>query len=166
MDILKSSNIERVMFDLYGAERTKELMEALASEGKFVLTPEEHALLKEHFSASFSDDALCESEIAAYAKKGYIMDPHTATCIKAYNTLRERSLKTVIYSTAEWTKFSRTVAKALGADFTKDLDALTWVEKEANVSVPPMIRELFEKPIVHTTVVEKDAIREEILEFL
>ena len=166
MDILKSSNIERVMFDLYGAARTKELMEALNDEGKFVLTPEEHAMLQTHFSASFSDDAQCENEIAKYAAKGYIMDPHTATCIKAYETLRDKPLKTVIYSTAEWTKFSRTVAKALGENFEKDLDALAWVSKRANVSVPERIAELFDRPVIHDTVVDKNDIEKEILDFL
>ena len=43
------------------------------------------------------------------------MDPHTATCIKAYNDLKRKPLKTVIYSTAEWTKFSPTVLNALKA---------------------------------------------------
>ncbi len=166
MDILKSSNIERIMYDMFGAERTKELMEALASEGKFALTAEETECLQEDFSASFSDDETCEMEIAKYAKKGYIMDPHTATCIKAYETLREKPLPTVIYSTAEWTKFSPTVAKALGHPVEGDIEALQWVKEHADVTVPKMIDELFEKPIVHTVVVEKDAIKEEMLNFL
>jgi len=166
MDILKSSNIERIMYDKFGAVRTKELMESLASEGKFVLTKEETAKLQEDFTASFSDDTECEAEIAKYAQKGYIMDPHTATCIKAYETLREKALPTVIYSTAEWTKFSPTVAKSLGHPVEGDIEALRWVTENTNVSVPPMIHALFEKPIVHTVVVEKDAIKAEMLNFL
>ena len=166
MDILKSSNIERIMYDKFGAARTKVLMEALADEGRFVLTDEERAAIQEDFAASWSDDSECESEIARYVKKGYMMDPHTATCIKAYETLREKPLPTVIYSTAEWTKFSPTVAKALGHPVEGDIEALTWVSEHAHVSVPPMIRGLFEKPIVHTVVVEKDAIKEEMLTFL
>jgi len=166
MDILKSSNIERIMYDMFGAERTKVLMESLSREGKFVLTPQEHARLKEDFSASWSDDETCEREIARYVEKGYMMDPHTATCIKAYETLREKPLQTVIYSTAEWTKFSPTVAKALGHPVEGDIEALEWVESHTSVSVPPMIRSLFSKPIVHTVVVEKDAIKEEMLGFL
>jgi len=166
MDILKSSNIERVLFDKFGAERTKELMDDLASKNRFVLTKEELASLQEDFVASYSDDEACENEIAKYAKKGYIMDPHTATCIKAYETLREKNLPTVIYSTAEWTKFSPTVAKSLGHSVNGDIEALEWVEAHTNVSVPPMIHALFEKPVVHTVVVDKDAIKEEMLNFL
>ena len=86
----------------------------LASDGKYQLTADELALLREDFDASFSDDAECEAVVGAYAKKGYIMDPHTATCMRAYDTLREKDLKTVVYSTAEWTKFSPSVAKSLG----------------------------------------------------
>ena len=92
MDILKSSNVERIMFDKFGEARTKELMESLADEGKYQLSAEELALLREDFDASFSDDEACESVIGAYAKKGYIMDPHTATCMRAYETLRDKKL--------------------------------------------------------------------------
>jgi len=166
MDILKSSNIERVIFDKFGASRTKELMESLAAEGRFSLTPDELEVLQEDFSASWSNDTECENEIAKYAKKGYIMDPHTATCLKAYEKLRDKPLPTVIYSTAEWTKFSPTVAKALGHPVEGDIDALEWVTENTNVSVPPMIHALFKKPIVHKVVVEKDMIKGEMLNFL
>lgn len=166
MDILKSSNIERVMFDKFGATRTKELMDALAKEGKSQLTEEELASLKEDFDASFSDDLECESVIGFYAKKGYIMDPHTATCLRAYEHLRKDNLKTVIYSTAEWTKFSPAVSKSLGQEVKGDVEALKYISENANVKVPRMIHDLFSKPIKHTVVVEKDAIKGEMLNFL
>jgi len=166
MDILKSSNIERIMFDKFGATRTRELMENLALEGRFKLETEELAKLQEDFAASYSDDTECEKEIAKYAQKGYIMDPHTATCMKAYETLRKKALPTVIYSTAEWTKFSPTVAKSLGHPVDGDIEALQWVTENTNVSVPSMIHALFHKPIVHTVVVQKDAIKGEMLNFL
>ena len=166
MDILKSSNIERVMFDKFGAERTRELMESLNREKRFQLTQEELASLQEDFSATYSSDAEGEAVIAAYAEKGYIMDPHTATCLKAYETLREENLPTILYSTAEWTKFSTTVAKALGHHAENDVEALSWVSSHAEVKVPEMIRKLFEKTPVHTTVVEKEEIKREMLNFL
>jgi threonine synthase len=166
MDILKSSNVERIMFDKFGAVRTKELMEALANDGKYQLSEDELALLREDFDASFSDDEECESVIGTYAKKGYIMDPHTATCMRAYETLRDKALKTVVYSTAEWTKFSPAVSKALGHEVKGDTEALTWVSENAGVAVPPMIRGLFEKPVIHSVVVEKEAIKGEMLNFL
>ena len=166
MDILKSSNIERVMFDKFGANRTKALMDDLSAEGKFVLTKDELASLQEDFTATFSNDAEGEDVIAAYAKKDYIMDPHTATCMKAYKLLRKENLPTVIYSTAEWTKFSSTVSKSLGHKVNDDRDALKWVSNHANVSVPSMITELFNKPIKHTVVVDKKSIKGEMLNFL
>jgi len=166
MDILKSSNIERVMFDKFGAQRTKELMDALAKEGKYQLSKEELALLQEDFAATFSNDTEGEAVIAKYAKKGYIMDPHTATCMKAYETLRDEKLPAVVYSTAEWTKFSTTVSKALGKEVKDDREALEFVATEANMSVPPMIIGLFDKTVKHTIVVEKESIKGEMLNFL
>ena len=166
MDILKSSNVERIMFDKFGAARTKELMEALAKDGKYQLTEDELALLREDFDASFSDDEECEAVVGEYAKKGYIMDPHTATCMRAYKTLREKDLKTVVYSTAEWTKFSPSVSKSLGHEVKDDVEALKWVSENAGVTVPPMIHGLFEKPIIHSVVVEKESIKGEMLNFL
>jgi len=166
MDILKSSNVERIMFDKFGAVRTKELMDALANEGKYQLSESELALLREDFDASFSDDVECEAVVGAYAKKGYIMDPHTATCMRAYKNLREKNLKTVVYSTAEWTKFSPAVAKALGNEVEHDTEALKWVSDNTNVTVPDMIHGLFDKPVIHSVVVEKESIKGEMLNFL
>ncbi len=104
--------------------------------------------------------------IAEYAERGYLMDPHTATCLKAYRELREEPLPTVIYSTAEWTKFSRTVAHAIGLEAASDREALEAVSRRLGVKIPPVISELFSKPIVQTTVVEKEEIMKEMLAFL
>ena len=166
MDILKSSNIERVLFDKFGPVRTKELMDDLNRDKRFELTMTELASLQEDFAATFSNDAEGEAVIAAYAKRGYIMDPHTATCLKAYETLREEKIPTILYSTAEWTKFSTTVSKALGHEVESDLEALSWVSDYAKVSVPAMINDLFGKPIIHKSVVEKEDIQGEMLNFL
>ena len=166
MDILKSSNIERVLFDKFGPKRTKELLDSLDREQKFQLHPDELASLREDFDATFSSDEEGEAVIASYAEKGYMMDPHTATCLKAYHQLREEALPTVIYSTAEWTKFSMTVAKALGYPAADDLDALKWVSENSGARVPDMISGLFSKPIRHTVVVDRESIKEEMLKFL
>lgn len=122
MDILKSSNIERVIFDLFGSTRTKELMEDLNKNNIFEMTQNETKELQKYFSATFSNDSFGNTTIKEFLDSGYLMDPHTATCIKAYNDLREKPLKTVIYSTAEWTKFSPTVLNALKQDSKKYSD--------------------------------------------
>ena len=166
MDILKSSNVERVLFDKFGPERTKELMDALNEEGIYRLTEEERRAIREDFAGVYSTDEEGEAVIARYARKGYLMDPHTATCFKAYETLREEKLPSVIYSTAEWTKFSPTVARALGIEAEGDREALEAVSKALNVPVPRVISELFDKKIVHDTVVKREEIMKEMLDFL
>ncbi|WP_456433967.1 threonine synthase [Nitratifractor sp.] len=166
MDILKSSNVERVLFDKFGPERTRELMERLNTEGHYELTPEESRAIREDFAATYATDAEGEREIARYAEKGYLIDPHTATCFKAYRELRDEPLKTVIHSTAEWTKFSPTVARALGIEAEGDREALEAVSRRMGVPIPKVIAELFHKPVVHDTVVDKEAIMEEMLRFL
>ena len=83
MDILKSSNIERVIFDLFGSTRTKELMENLNKNNIFTMTQDETKELQKYFSATFSNDSFGNTTIKEFLDSGYLMDPHTATCIKA-----------------------------------------------------------------------------------
>lgn len=168
MDILKSSNVERVLYDLFGAERTKELMAELDANKVYQLTADELSKLQELFVADY-----CKGdEGKAYIKKafeehGYLMDPHTATCFKAYETCSEKPLKSIIYSTAEWTKFSPTIANALTGEVdTRDIDALKAISQKANIAIPEMINELFDKAIAQDTVIEKEDIEKEILAFL
>ncbi|HIP81049.1 MAG TPA: threonine synthase [Leucothrix mucor] len=175
MDILKSSNIERILFDLYGAERTKELMLQLDSEHYYELTDVELSQLQAIFVADFCTDEEGKAYIQEAYKNGYLMDPHTATCFKAYDTCRDplldkssdRPLKTIVYSTAEWTKFSPTIANALtGEAGGNDIDALKAIAEEANISIPKQINDLFSKPITQDVVVDKEAIEQEIITFL
>jgi threonine synthase len=131
------------------------------------MTEEEKEAIQADFSATYSKDDECEAYIAKYAKEGYIMDPHTATCMKSYEKDTPKDLKTIIYSTAEWTKFSTTVARALGqADITEDTEALEWIKNNTNVTVPAMIDGLFDKEVKHTVIVEKEGIKGEMLKFL
>ncbi|MFW2439583.1 MAG: threonine synthase, partial [Arenicellales bacterium] len=167
MDILKSSNVERVLYDLYGAERTKELMLQLDNEKYYQLTEQELSKLQAIFSADYCEDNEGKQYIKETFEKGYLMDPHTATCFKAYDSCREKPLKTVVYSTAEWTKFSPTIANALtGEQDANDLDALTSISREAGIEIPAQIYELFEKKISQTTVIDKQDIEREILTFI
>jgi len=167
MDILKSSNIERVLFDLYGAERTRELMQQLDDEKHYELSAEELEQLQAIFAADFCDDDEGKRYIKEAFAGGYLMDPHTATCFKAYETCRTEPLKTIAYSTAEWTKFSPVIANALTGEVdAQDIDALKSIAQEANIEIPAVIGELFDKPIAQKTVIDKADIEEEILRFL
>ena len=169
MDILKSSNVERILFDLYGAERTKELMYKLDSEKCYELTPDELSKLQAIFAADFCTDEEGLSYIKqAFDQADYLMCPHTATCFKAYDTCRDdKSIKTIAYSTAEWTKFSPVIAKALTDEtFEHDIDALKMIANKANITIPSQIAALFDKEIAQKTVIDKQDIEKEILSFL
>jgi len=167
MDILISSNIERILFDLFGAERTKKLLHLLDTEKCYELTAKEHEQLQSIFAADYCEDHEGKAYIRDTFAKGYLMDPHTATCFKAYDTCRDMPLKTIVYSTAEWTKFSPVIANALtGETDTHDIDALESIAREAGITIPAMISELFEKEIAQKSVIEKGDIEQEILSFL
>ena len=168
MDILKSSNIERILFDMFGYERTRELMESLESKHFYELTKEELTKLQECFAADFCNG----DEGKAYIKDtfnnyGYLMDPHTATCLKSYETCSNPAIKTIAYSTAEWTKFSPVIANALTGEVdAEDIIALESISKEANLEIPAMVKGLFSKKIAQDTIIDKEDIEKEILSFL
>lgn len=167
MDILKSSNVERILYDMFGAERTRQLMAELDDNKSYQLTSEELAALQAIFSADFCSDEEGSQYIKDSFEAGYLMDPHTATCFKTYDTCRDKPLKTIIYSTAEWTKFSPTIAKALtGEAGSHDVDALKTIAKTAGIAIPEQINSLFDKPITQSTVIDKANIEKEILGFL
>ncbi len=167
MDILISSNVERILFDLFGPERTKELMQGLESERFYALSDDETMKLQSLFAADYCNGAEGKGYIKEAFDGGYLMDPHTATCFKAYDCCATQPLPTIVYSTAEWTKFSPTIANALtGEKGAKDIDALQAISKAASTPIPAMISELFSKPVVQTTVIDKEHIEAEILDFL
>jgi len=167
MDILKSSNVERVLFDKFGSKRTKELMDSLEENNFYELTKEELESLQEDFDAIYTNEEEVANTIKKYLKEtNYLMDPHTATTIKAYENLREKPLKTVVYSTAEWTKFSPTIAKVLGLNVTSDKEALEAISREYNKPIPKVIAELFNKTIVHLKIIEKYDIMKNVILFI
>ena len=168
MDILISSNVERVLFDKFGSKRTKELMESLQTQKVYTLTPEELSSLQNDFEAVYCDDAFAQQQIRHYAHQGYIMDPHTATCLKAYQNLKHQPLPCVLCATAEWSKFAPTMLNALRNDSVvySDKEAIEGISKALDVHVHESIAALFSKPIIHTSVVEKENIEAEIFAFL
>ena len=168
MDILKSSNVERILFDMFGDKRTKELMEDLENKNCYELTSDELAKLQQSFSADFCTGEEGKRYIKeTFEKDGYLMDPHTATCMKSYESCSKDGIKTIAYSTAEWTKFSPVIANALTDEVgAKDIEALESISKTASLEIPAMIKELFEKEVTQKTVIEKEDIDKEILKFL
>ncbi|MAD42952.1 MAG: threonine synthase [Arcobacter sp.] len=168
MDILKSSNIERVMYSLYGAKRTKELLEDLNKNNIFTMSKDETLKLQEEFAAVNSDDAYGQKVIKEFLDDGYLMDPHTATCLKAYEELKQKNLKTVIYSTAEWTKFSPTVLNSLNQNDIKytDKEALDEISSKYNANLPQSIKDLFSSKINHDSIINKEDIESQIVKFI
>ena len=95
------------------------------------------------------------------------MDPHTATCFKAYETCADKPLKTIVYSTAEWTKFSPTMAEALtGKKGVTDIEALKLIAEKADINIPQVIHALFDKPIIQDSVIDKADIEAVVLDFI
>jgi len=167
MDILISSNIERILFDLFGIERTRELMRQLNEDRHYSLSDEELKTIQSIFAADYCDDDEGKQYIKDTFDSGYLMDPHTATCFKVYETRRDQALHTIVYSTAEWTKFSPVIANALTGEVdTHDQDALKSIASEAGIEIPAIINGLFDKPIVQDMVIEKEDIEKAILEFI
>ena len=167
MDILKSSNIERILFDIFGSKRTKELMHDLEEKHAYALTSDELYTLQTVFSADFCNGDEGKVYIKKAFESGYLMDPHTATCFKAHETCATKQIKTIAYSTAEWTKFSPTIANALTGEVdAHDIDALKSIAAEAGVEIPEMIKGLFDKEITQSKIIDKETIEEEILSFV
>ncbi len=167
MDILKSSNVERILFDLFGAERTKQCMQELDDNNKYQLNDNEIKEIQKYFCADFCND----EQVAKYIKDtfdaGYLMDPHTATCFKAYESCKDSSHKMIVYSTAEWTKFSPEIAQALtGETGLTDQQALSLIAKKANMKIPTSISDLFTKESNQNTVIDKANIEDAILSFI
>lgn len=168
MDILKSSNIERVLFTLFDAQRTREFMESLEQTKQYHLTKEELAWVQAYFSATSCNDNYCLNTIKTYAKKGYIIDPHTACGFKAYEEIKAKFPNTpcVLCSTAEWTKFAPTIAKALDLGNLSDKESLEQISKIYKITIPKQISELFASQEIHTQTFQPEVLSQKILEWL
>ncbi len=167
MDILKSSNIERVLFDMFGSNRTKELMENLNQNGIFILSKDEKEQIQKIFKATFCDDNFGKKVIRDYNNQGYLMDPHTATCIKAVNKF-QTDKTIVISSTAQWLKFAPTVLNAIQNDDLKysDKEAIDIICKITKNKTTKSIEELWQKKIIHNDIIDKEDIDKHIIKFV
>lgn len=169
MDILKSSNVERLLFANFGAKRTKELMESLEKTSHYALNEAEIKEIKKIFSACFCDDEKCSKIIAKAAQSGVIIDPHTACGLALAQSLEiPKNAPKIFCSTAEWTKFAPNIAKAigLGEKNLSDKDALNLISGRFNTPLPASICELFSKCENHTKIIDKTQIKSEILAWL
>ncbi|EDO9794079.1 threonine synthase [Campylobacter fetus] len=163
MDILISSNVERLLFNKFGSIRTKELMDSLKNSGFYKLAQEELEELKADFEADFCSDEECENYIKNVSSKGILIDPHTATCLK----LVDNDKLSVITSTAQWVKFTPSMVKAIKNKPTKDeLVDMKELAKEFDVKIPKSILELFSQKELHKDVIEQGKIKSNIINWL
>ena len=99
-----------------------------------------------------------------YAQKDIIIDPHTATALNAY---KNDGIKTIIVSTAEWSKFAPTIAKALGLDSAcNDKDALYYISSKFSLPIHKNIESLFSKDECNNTIVDSSNVGNIIKEWL
>ena len=163
MDILVSSNVERLLSDMFGDARTSELMQSLARDKFYKLSTSELAKLQEIFEADFCDDAQCAKFIKQESNRGVLIDPHTATCFKL---LDENRLNLVV-STAKWIKFTPSMIGAIKGRACEDERAdMIALSKEFRSDIPPQISRLFSAPQVHSSVVEQSEIKNAIMEWI
>ncbi|MBQ4096280.1 MAG: threonine synthase [Oscillospiraceae bacterium] len=163
MDILISSNLERLLYHLCGENDAtiREWFGKLATEGKYEVSEEVKKMLADEFYAGCCDDEAtktCIKEI--YEKYSYTCDTHTAVAVKVYEDYVKATgdkTRTVIASTASPYKFSGSVLEALG-EHKASLDEFTLVDKLADASklpVPASLSALKDKEIRFSESVEK-----------
>ena len=133
MDILISSNLERLLFHLCGEndEIIREWMGKLSADGKYEVSEEVKALIDDLFDAGCCDDEQTADTISATYKDGYLCDTHTAVAVKVYEEYvkaTEDKTETVIASTANPYKFSAAVLKAVKGEVPVDADEFEQVE--------------------------------------
>ncbi|MBQ7756250.1 MAG: threonine synthase [Oscillospiraceae bacterium] len=174
MDILISSNLERLLYHICGENDAtiRDWFGKLASEGKYEVSDDVKAILKDEFYAGCCDDEqtkACIDEI--FKKYSYICDTHTAVAVKVYEDYVKATgdeTKTVIASTASPYKFSNSVLDALGA-FDADADEFALVDKLCEITkldVPASLAELKDKEVRFTSSIDKNDMREFVLSTL
>lgn len=161
MDILKSSNVERVLFHLFGASRTKELMHNLDTFNKYQLSNEELSILQNYFSSNSSDDKEVSDLIAFYAKKGIIIEPHTATGLLS---IKEGAFN-IVCATAEWSKFAPSISRALKLNLN-NLDSIHYIANKFNLQIHKNIQNLMLEYEANDFILEPLELRENIIEWV
>ncbi|WP_314654503.1 threonine synthase [uncultured Streptococcus sp.] len=172
MDILVSSNLERLIFHLVGndATKTKELMESLVATGQYQLSDFDADIL-DLFAAAYADEAETAAEIKrVYEASDYIEDPHTAVASAVYQKYRTQTgdtAKTVISSTASPYKFPVVAVEAVtGETGLGDFEALEKLHALSGVPVPPAVDGLETAPVRHRTSVAAQDMQAAVEDYL
>lgn len=175
MDILISSNLERLLYLLTGEDdaQIREWFTALAEKGTYEVTDAVKAKLTEQFYGGFCDDAETKATIAElYQKYGYTCDTHTAVAVKVYEDYRKETgdtTKTLIASTASPFKFSASVLDALGkkpADGTDEYDMVELLHEVSSMEIPQSLAALKTKPRRFDGSIDKSEMQQFVLQEL
>ncbi|MCR5118267.1 MAG: threonine synthase [Lachnospiraceae bacterium] len=170
MDILISSNLERLIYLICGEDDHKcaDFMKQLSKEGSYEIDDLMRSRLKD-FDAGFADEAACAEMIKkVFDEDGYVIDPHTAVAAAVYEEYRSKSsdsLNCVIASTASPYKFPEAVLKALGEE-SSDEELTDKLNEISKVPFPKAISELRDAQVLHDTVCDKDEMKEQVRSFL
>ncbi len=173
MDILISSNLERLIYRIAGndAEKNAALMKELNETGKYTITDEMKKAL-EPFYGDFADmDTVAATIKSVYEEDGYIIDTHTAVAAAVYDSYKEKTgdtTPTVIASTASPYKFTRSVMTAIDPAFDsqEDFALVDKLEELSGVKVPQAIEDIRSAPVLHKTVCEKEEMEAVVKGFL
>lgn len=174
MDILISSNLERLIYRIAGndAEKNAEFMRALTEEGKYMITDEMRAQLADFYGNYTTEEETAEVIRDLYEKTGYVIDTHTAVATGVYHKYVKETgdnTKTVIASTASPFKFTRSVMDAIDKekyDSMTDFELVDELSKIANVTVPQAIEDIRSAEVLHKTECDVEDMPKTVKAFL
>ena len=168
MDILISSNLERLLYLAAGSERTREYMGALVADGKYSVTGEVKAKLDSLFSGLYASENETAATIKSCFESGYLCDTHTAVaikCAKEYVETTGDKTPMIVASTASPYKFAADVLKSIkGYAPTDGFAAIDELERLSGVSVPAGLAALKNKQVRFDDVIDADAMLDSVYE--
>lgn len=172
MDILISSNLERLLYHLSGddGEQIKALMEDLDGKKVYEVSDKIKEGLKVFYGGFATVEETNETIGKVYKEAGYLMDTHTAVAYKVYEDYKNATgdkIPAVIASTASPYKFADSVAKAIGLAECKDgFEYVRKVNEATGVPVPLGLKDLDKKPVLHTGVLDIDQMAQAVKDCL
>ena len=173
MDILISSNLERMLFELSGCNdgEVKGYMEQLNACGRYEVSGEIKAALTDLFAAGYCDDEQTGRVVGAmWEEKRYLIDPHTAVAFDVLNQYRAESgdsTPTVVVSTASPFKFCSSVLPALGVtELREGTDIIDQLTEVTGVEAPVSLASLKNKTVRFDGVTEKEGMVDRVLQML
>ena len=163
MDILISSNVERLLDFISDKNSVKTYMTKLNNTGNYQIREEELKQIKETFIADFcTEEKVLETINYYYRTYHYLSDPHTANALFVYNKLKD-STPTVVLSTASPYKFPKVILNALDAKIPgNEFEELSALYDLTKIDIPENLKNLKDKNIRFSKTINK----EEILKYL